>query len=451
MKSLIGKFLLVSIKFVYQRGSTSYYQRKIPKDLLHRYGGSTHIKINLKTLDPALVARKVQTLNFQHESLWEALRRDPSITPSSLRESARLLLAQHGLKPAPAVNDDPELFHFYELLESKAIEYAQGDELEYRDTPIEEYLSPTEIEAIKLLNEKPQLLLSDALPIYLEGHAKQSNKRFTDGTTRIWETLIAICGDKPVDTFSRADANTYVTKSLENGVKTTTVRRRIATIKAIFNTVIAEKELTRTNPFLRIRIAGLGEDAGERTSFTPEQLESFKQLLLKADDEPRWVLALQVDLGCRLGEALGLAIDDIHLDVPVPYLSIKPHPWRSLKTKNSKRDVPLVGMSLWAAQRVIANKKPGQLYAFPKYTDGIICKADSASSALNKWSKAQGIPKTTHELRHTLRDRLRNVNAPDVVIDAIGGWGQNSIGESYGQGYSIENMKSWLDKIVLTE
>lgn len=437
----------MSIKFVYTRGKSCYYQRKIPKDLLQHYA-ATHIKINLKTNDPSLVARKVQALNFQHESLWEAMRKDPSISPPALRESARLLLAKHGLKPQPATNPDPELFGFYELLQGKAIEYAQGDEDAYHEADIEDYLTSTEIEAIKLLNEKPKLLLSDVLEIYLEGHSKKSIQRFTDNTNRIWQSLITMTGDKPFESFSRADANAYVLKSLEAGVKTTTVRRRIATIKAVFNTVIAEKELTRTNPFLRIRIPGLGEDAEERESFTSEQLAKLKELITLKDDDPRWVLGLQADLGCRLGEVVGLAIDDIHINEPVPYVSIKPHPWRSLKTKNSKRNVPLVGMSLWAAQRIIESKAPGQLYAFPRYTDGTTCKTDNASATLNQWMARQGLPKTTHELRHTMRDRLRNVNAPDVVIDAIGGWGQNSIGESYGQGYSLETMKDWLEKIV---
>ncbi|MFL9711598.1 DUF6538 domain-containing protein [Methylobacillus sp. Pita1] len=90
MKTLLGNFLFVSIKFVYTRGKTCYYQRKIPKDLLQHYA-ATHIKINLKTNDPSIVARKVQALNFQHESLWEAMRKDPSISPPALRESARLL------------------------------------------------------------------------------------------------------------------------------------------------------------------------------------------------------------------------------------------------------------------------------------------------------------------------------------------------------------------------
>jgi hypothetical protein len=60
MKLLLGGIFSVSIKYVYQRGNTYYYQRKIPQDLLPRYPGTTHIKVNLKTSEPALVARKVR-------------------------------------------------------------------------------------------------------------------------------------------------------------------------------------------------------------------------------------------------------------------------------------------------------------------------------------------------------------------------------------------------------
>ena len=37
----------------------------------------------------------------------------------------------------------------------------------------------------------------------------------------------------------------------------------------------------------------------------------------------------------RLAEAAGLHMDDLCLDDVVPYVEIRPHPWRSLKTKGS--------------------------------------------------------------------------------------------------------------------
>jgi len=37
----------------------------------------------------------------------------------------------------------------------------------------------------------------------------------------------------------------------------------------------------------------------------------------------------------RLSEATGLHIDDIKLDCEIPYIDLKPHAWRGLKTKGS--------------------------------------------------------------------------------------------------------------------
>ena len=76
---------------------------------------------------------------------------------------------------------------------------------------------------------------------------------------------------------------------------------------------------------------------------------------MEHDDDMRWFIALISDTGMRLAEAAGLNIDDIRLDEDIPYVDIKPHPWRSLKTKGSQRQMPLVGASLWAAQRITAN------------------------------------------------------------------------------------------------
>ena len=38
----------------------------------------------------------------------------------------------------------------------------------------------------------------------------------------------------------------------------------------------------------------------------------------------------------RLGEAVGLLKSDIRLDAEIPHISLKPHQWRTLKTKGSQ-------------------------------------------------------------------------------------------------------------------
>ena len=54
----------------------------------------------------------------------------------------------------------------------------------------------------------------------------------------------------------------------------------------------------------------------------------------------------------RLAEAARLHIDDIHLQEEIQNVDIRPHQWRSLKTKGSQRQVVLLGTSQWAAQRI---------------------------------------------------------------------------------------------------
>jgi hypothetical protein len=84
MKLLLGRIFSVSIKYVYQRGNTYYYQRKIPKDLLPRYHSATHVKVNLKTSDPALITKRVRDLNRQYESAWASLRGNPDLQPFNI-------------------------------------------------------------------------------------------------------------------------------------------------------------------------------------------------------------------------------------------------------------------------------------------------------------------------------------------------------------------------------
>ena len=104
-----------------------------------------------------------------------------------------------------------------------------------------------------------------------------------------------------------------------------------------------------------------------------------------------------------------LAKDDLVIDHSVPHIKVKPYLWRSLKTVGSEREVPLIGISLWAAKRIKNNESPFK-FAFPRYTNDHFSNANSASAALNKWLKPF-VPENCviHSFRHSFRDRLRNV------------------------------------------
>ena len=110
------------------------------------------------------------------------------------------------------------------------------------------------------------------------------------------------------------------------------------------------------------------DNSKQRQPITNEDIKSLQNECKKIDDEKRWLIALISDTGMRLSEAAGLLKEDLKVNQNIPYIDIKPHPWRSLKTKSSIRKVPLVGASLWSAKRILESDNDGP-YAYAHYTN----------------------------------------------------------------------------------
>ena len=90
----------------------------------------------------------------------------------------------------------------------------------------------------------------------------------------------------------------------------------------------------------------------KRLPIPVKDIRKVQHLCRTIDDDLRWLVALVLDTGMRLAEGTGLLKSDIVLEADIPHISLKPHSWRPLKTTGSPRDIPLVGASLWAAQRL---------------------------------------------------------------------------------------------------
>lgn len=278
--------------------------------------------------------------------------------------------------------------------------------------------------------------LSDALNAYIELRPSKS-KLFYDSTVRHISYLIQATSDKPIKYFTTVDATSFRDWLRAKGLANASIKKAFACIKAIFNLVIKEHGLAIENPFSNIHLPSPTEDAKKRIPISTMDLEMIQTACLKIDDDLRWLVALISDTGMRLSEAAGLKIDDLVLDDEIPHVIIQPHSHRPLKTRSSERVIPLVGTSLWAAQR-IKQKVTGD-YCFQRYTNNDRTNANSASAALNKWIKSLTNNKenTIHGFRHSLRDRLRAADVGIELIDEIGGWSRRTIGSQYGNGYSL--------------
>jgi len=141
-------------------------------------------------------------------------------------------------------------------------------------------------------------------------------------------------------------------------------------------------------------------------------------------------------------------VADVHLDTSVPYVHLRPHKERALKTKNSERKVPLVGVSQWAALRAVeAATTP---WLFGRYASATVVKSDSASGALNKWLKESlKIDNTSYGARHALKDRCRRARVPEDIAKALMGHGSKSIADGYGLGHDLEVLREALLKVTL--
>jgi len=149
-----------------------------------------------------------------------------------------------------------------------------------------------------------------------------------------------------------------------------------SSVRAIINFSINEYGYSFSNPFAGVYIAS-DEEKVKRRSLTSGELQLLSLSCRAEDDELRHLFGLLVNTGMRLGEATGLHTSELFLDVDYPCLQVKPNSARRLKTNNSKRIVPLAGISLWAAKRV---KEQNSGYCFPRYTTDGKCNALTAHS-----------------------------------------------------------------------
>ena len=302
-----------------------------------------------------------------------------------------------------------------------------------------------DLKRVKVSIHEETVTIMDALHLYLELKGIDKGERFKRYAYRSINFLIKVSGNKFLHQFSRQDANMFRDALVKRGLVLGSVKRNFQTVSAIFNLALREKGVEILNPFSNM-IFGKVKEGSKRLPIPIAEIRLIQNECYKKDDDIRWLIALLSDTGMRLAEACGLLIEDLIVDADIPHLVIRPHLWRLLKTEASQRKIPLVGASLWAAKRLIENKTND--LAFPRYCSSSHCKADYASSALNKWLRPM-IKKgcVVHSFRHSFRDRLRNVDCPSEMVDQLGGWSSVGVGYKYGKGYDLRLKKKYMINI----
>ena len=369
--------------YVSCRAGIYYYIRRVPYDVRQHYA-SNRLSFSLRTKSYVSALRAAQSISQRLEDYWLGLRLQNMEIPA-----IHLVKANHVDDSSPVILD-----------------------------AVENYLR-------------------------IKGN---DDRIFVRTAKRNGQYVSNLLGNRPITSYATSEAGQFRDWCLEKGMNINSVKRVFASIRSIINLNIREYGLDGTNAFSGTYMPDRF-DIPKRKPIPNDILKIIQSQCQISNDEPRWLVALISDTGMRLNEAAGLSKNDVHLDEDVPYLDIKPHPWRRLMTTGSLRKVPLVGISLWAArQACAASNSP---FLFPRYCDEQYCNSNSASAALNKWLKQiAGTDYVIHSFRHSMRDRLRAVDCPSDMIDQIGGWSSGKIGEGYGEGFSIFQLAIYMKKLA---
>ena len=233
--------------------------------------------------------------------------------------------------------------------------------------------------------------------------------------------LTVLGADKPIAAVTRSDANAFrrwwSDRVADEGLEGEPANIQIGHIAVMLDRVALAHDLELTPVFAKMKLPA---DSEQGASFPTEWIRD--RLLAPGaldglNDEARRVIYVMTETGLRPSEICGLDAKSIMLNTRVPHLAIAPNEHRGLKTKKARRLMPLVGVALKAMQ--------AQPQGFPRYAG----KAPSMSAVINQYLRANNLmpseEHTLYSLRHSFKDRLREIEPPSELIDKL--WGIRTV------------------------
>ncbi|MET3348339.1 integrase, partial [Bradyrhizobium japonicum] len=277
----------------------------------------------------------------------------------------------------------------------------------------------------------------------LSKYSKGQLRKWRGGKKRAVEVLIRVIGDKAIERISRDDALLYVDhwaeRVVDGEVLAGTANRNLTHITGALSAVARRHRLPLDAVFKGLRLEGA--KSRPRPPFSPWWI--VNRLLVEGaldtmNAEERAVVFVMVNTGARPSEIINLREAHIVLNSNIPHIQVRPDE-RVLKTEQSYRDIPLVGIALEAMRQFPDG--------FPRYRDN----GDNLSRAINKYFEEHKLRETAehvlYSLRHSFKDRLREAEAPDELTDEL--MGHDTHKPKYGDGHGLHVKLKFLERIAL--
>lgn len=268
-----------------------------------------------------------------------------------------------------------------------------------------------------------RMTINRAFDFYIERQLGGRKDKATEAARR---QAIEYIGDIPLDRITRRMASDW-THDLESsrGQGAEAIRKRIGSMKAVINFARDQGRFDGENPFSRLQPPKQAKQTQERLPFHTRHLDAIQDYVMRAriKEETRDLVSLLLYTGCRPSEIGGLKLEDLSIDGPLPYLLVRWTPDRRLKTAQSKRRIPLLGLAFDAAVKASGRHDGGWLFPSVAPKSGEANNNPNLSARVNKVIRSAGVQKTprlvTYSFRHTMAEALDRANVGQVIRDRV--------------------------------
>lgn len=262
-------------------------------------------------------------------------------------------------------------------------------------------------------------------------------------------------GDVEPAQFTRAHVINFRDALEAAGQPRTNIQHHLYALHRLFGVAVSEG-LIAANPAADVKIGKAADakfsDESRKKPFTGSQVSAILAasdiLTGRFADELQWIVRLLAYHGARSGELVQLRPIDVLMIAGIPVLRITDEAG-SLKTKFSKRDIPIHPACMEIVDRAAAMKdKPWLFMALGNSKDKAGRFQRMAVPFLRNAVGVTDPALTMHSLRHTWRTVAREIDMPEPVSRAIMG---HSMGRDDHAGYgglpSLTKRAEWMAKV----
>ena len=367
-------------------------------------------RFRLRTDSRADAERQIPKINEKMERRWQALRDGRAPDAELHWKAAQDLARSYGFAyrdKAQIIDGDLSEI----VLRLEALEKGGGK------------TNARKAQALLGTAKRPSMTIEDALDRYWSLTRERTSDK-SPNQIRKWKNprikavrnFVHLLGNLDMAAIDRDAAldfrDWWADRVLNDGLRAETANKDLGHLSHIMTTVSQALRIKDEAPFKGIRLSAskLKRTSSFSSGFVRDRFLS-KRGLDGLDPDHTLIVYVLMETGARPTEIINLAADNIILADKYPHIRIRASDQRGLKTGNATRDIPLVGMALWAMKQA------------PKGWPRLHDKEDSVGANINKFMRNHNLKETPdhtlYSFRAAFQDRMLSLRHPDPALAQI--------------------------------